>query len=275
MKTADARAGRRPGGPAPADQEEKAACVEWKAPPAASEDGGYLSPTQVEQRIRKLRIVAILRLDGSGLSSATAVDRATRLCETLAESGIRVVEFTINRPHALESIAGIAARLGDRVLVGGGTVLDESSVDAVADAGAQFCVSPHVGPSVVAACGRRGLLAVPGVLSPTEVVKSMSLGLGMVKLFPAEPLGPSYLAALCAPFGTIGFMPTGGIDHANAARWLAAGAVALGVGSSLVPPDGSLEGVAERARQLVLAVGSRSPAHGADALSASAVHRPE
>jgi 2-dehydro-3-deoxyphosphogluconate aldolase/(4S)-4-hydroxy-2-oxoglutarate aldolase len=227
--------------------------------------GRRRSPAEVEEQIRDLRLVAILRLDAGGLSSSQAVERAIRVCETLDASGVHAAEITIDRRYALESIEGVAARLGERVLLGAGTVLDTDAVDAVADAGARFCVSPHLDADVVAAWRRRDLLPLPGVLTPTEVVAARALDVGTVKLFPAEPLGPAYLAALRAPFASIGFMPTGGVHHANAARWLSAGAVALGVGSWLVPADGSLDGLAERARDLVQTVRSHPTASGAGA----------
>ena len=232
---------------------------------AAPPGGRRLSPAEVEAQIRDLRLVAILRLDAGGLSSSQAVERAIRLCETLDTSGVHAAEITLDQRYALESIEAVAGRLGERVLLGAGTVLDADAVDAAADAGARFCVSPHLDADVVAACRRRDLLPLPGVLTPSEVVAARALGVGTVKLFPAEPLGPAYLATLRGPFASIGFMPTGGVHLENAPRWLSAGAVALGVGSWLVPADGALDGLAERARDLVRTVRSHPAASGAGA----------
>lgn len=192
--------------------------------------------------IRREKIIAIVRVKDP--------DEAIRLCQNLVGAGLSVAEVTADNPHAVTSIATLRAQLGDRVLLGVGTVLDPATADAAADAGADFCVAPNLDADVVAACAARGMLAIPGVLTPTEVVAATRLGLSLLKLFPCGGLGPDFLSALRGPFASVGFIPTGGIDHASVGAWLMAGAAAVGLGSSLVGGDNSADAIAARVREI-------------------------
>jgi 2-dehydro-3-deoxyphosphogluconate aldolase / (4S)-4-hydroxy-2-oxoglutarate aldolase len=197
---------------------------------------------RAEAWIRRDKIIAILRIKDAG--------EAIRLCQSLVGAGLSVAEVTADNPHAMSSVAILRDQLGDRVLLGVGTVLDPATAHAAADAGADFCVAPNLDADVVAACFARGLLAIPGVLTPTEVVAATRLGLSLVKLFPCGGLRPSFLSALCGPFASVGFVPTGGIDHASVGAWFMAGAAAVGLGSSLVGGDNSADAVAARVREI-------------------------
>ncbi len=196
----------------------------------------------VEERIRAGRVVAILRLR----DQSHAVD----LCQTLADAGVKTMEITMDHPEALRSLERASQVLGPEVTLGAGTVMDAEMVSRVASAGASYCVSPHLDPEVVLAAQSSGLLAIPGVLSPTEVVAAQRLGLSLLKLFPAGALGPGYLSALRGPFPQTGFMAVGGVEIDDVPAWLSAGAVGVALGSALVGRGGDPTGLAERTGRL-------------------------
>jgi 2-dehydro-3-deoxyphosphogalactonate aldolase len=174
-------------------------------------------------------IVAILR----GLR----VDEAVDVGEALCAAGIRALEVPLNSPRACDSVRALAQRFLGRALVGAGTVLTPADVDAVADAGAELVVSPDADPNVIAATRRRGLIALPGVFTPTEAFRALRAGAHGLKLFPAEVAGPSGLRALRAvlPPATRVYA-VGGVSPENVAEWRAAGADGIGVGSALYKP---------------------------------------
>lgn len=188
------------------------------------------------------RIIVILR----GLPPGACVALAGRL----ADGGIRAIEVTLNSPDACAAIAGIAVAHGGRICVGAGTVLDAAGAEAALAAGARYLISPHTDQALIAAYAARGIPFLPGAFTPSEAVAAWNAGAAAVKLFPADTLGPAHLRAMRAPLPHIPFVPTGGVSPANASAWLAAGAVALGVGSRLFA-DGE---PAVAARALVEAV---------------------
>jgi 2-dehydro-3-deoxyphosphogluconate aldolase/(4S)-4-hydroxy-2-oxoglutarate aldolase len=188
-------------------------------------------------------IIAILR--------GHAPEAVQRIVDGLVDGGVTTVEVTLDSPHALRSIVALDDR-GD-VIVGAGTVMDATGAEAAIDAGAAFLVAPDVNRAVIAAALDRGVPMLPGALTPTEIATAWEAGAAAVKLFPAVPLGPAYVAAMRGPLAGIPLVPTGGIDDANAAAFMAAGAVALGVGGWLTnDPDPAV--VAERAGRLRAAV---------------------
>lgn len=195
----------------------------------------------IEDRIRAARVVAVLRLRDH--------TRAVQVAETLAEGGVTALEFTLDDPGGIGAIEKVAARIGDHVLVGAGTVTDAAQVAAAREAGARFCVSPHLDPAVVAAANGAGLAPLPGIATPTELLAARRAGARLLKLFPAGPLGTAYLKALKGPFGDAELIPTGGVELDGIRAWLDAGATAVGVGSSLVDRTGSLDGLLDRARR--------------------------
>jgi 2-dehydro-3-deoxyphosphogluconate aldolase/(4S)-4-hydroxy-2-oxoglutarate aldolase len=195
-----------------------------------------------EQHVRDGRLVAIIRVPELTRSSAVAIT------EVLVEEGVRALEFTLTSAGALDAVEAAVAVAGDRAAVGAGTVLYEEQVRAVAEAGAQFVVSPHVSPAVIAASHARGLLSLPGAFTATEVQLAVDSGARMVKLFPAQPAGVPYLKALRGPLDQVSFVPTGGVAIDDIGPFLAAGAVAVALGSSLVQSTDDLEGLRTRAR---------------------------
>jgi len=201
------------------------------------------------ERLRALRVVAVLR----GESAAAAVEVAG----ALVEGGVRALEVTFTTPGAPEALRELRERHGDGALVGAGTVVEPAQVDAAVAAGAAFLVSPGLDRELVERMQSTGRLCLPGVLTPSEVLAAVRLGLRAVKLFPGSVGGPAHLRALRGPFPDVAFVPTGGVSAANAGEWLAAGALAVGAGGSLAPA--SLAGrdraeVVAGARALVAAV---------------------
>ncbi len=156
------------------------------------------------------------------------------VAEALLRGGVSIVEITLNSRAALQGIDLLRGRVGDQMLVGAGTVRTAVEVGQALEAGAQFLVSPNFDPASVARSREADVLHLPGIFTATEAQMAFAAGCRMVKLFPADALGPAYLKALRAPLNDIEFVPTGGIDANNLADYIKVGAVAFGVGSSLV-----------------------------------------
>ena len=189
-------------------------------------------------RIRAERLVAVLR----------RVDDVDRVAGELVEAGIGVLEVTLDSDGALDAIARLRSRGGATLLAG--TVRTAADAAAAVAAGAEACVGPALVPAVVEQCHALGIPVIPGALTPSEVEAAWQAGAAMVKLFPGSLGGPRYVRELAAPLHDVPLMVTGGIDSSNAAEFLAAGAVAVGVGSSLTKNTD----VAAAARALVRAV---------------------
>lgn len=207
--------------------------------------------SQISDLLIAARVIAIVRGDHQ--------QQIDEIARTLSENGVRAIEITLNSPGALEMIAHLSQHYGNRLLVGAGTVLDVEGVTQAAAVGARFIVSPDTYEPVIEAALNAGLEPLPGVQTATEARTAIRAGAKLLKLFPATMGGPDYLKQLRAPLHTAQFVPTGGISAANAGEYLRAGAVALGLGSWLVPSkfDGSSESVkqlAERAQALMGAV---------------------
>lgn len=199
----------------------------------------------VEQELRAGGLIAIVR-------GNFPPDRLRAIGESLAEGGVRAMEVTLNSRAALEGIASLRAELGDHVLVGAGTVRTAADVEAAIGAGARFLVSPNLDPESVARSSAAGVVHLPGVFTASEAQAAHAAGCRLVKLFPADALGPAYLRALRAPLDDVGFVPTGGIDVGNVGDYVRAGAVAFGVGSALVrAEDADPSALTARARALV------------------------
>ena len=201
------------------------------------------------EQIRRTGAVAILRL--------TDHSHTLDVARALADAGLDVIEVTLDHPAALDALRAMADALPDHVLLGAGTVRRPDQVTSAAAAGARFCVSPNVDAAVIRASLADGLEPLPGACTATEVAAALDAGARMLKLFPAGPLGPGYLRALLGPFRDIELVPTGGIRHDAVAPWMAAGAVAVGLGSDLVGPQPAaddIDEIARRARRVVAQV---------------------
>lgn len=207
-----------------------------------------MNAATVEASIRSGGIIAIVR--GNFPS-----DLLRGIGESLSAGGVRAIEVTLNSQAALEGIAMLREVLRDDILVGAGTVRTADDVSAALAAGAGFLVSPNLDPESVARSREAGVVHLPGVFTATEAQAASAAGCRLVKLFPADALGPAYLRALRAPLDDVGFVPTGGIGVENVAEYVQAGAVAFGVGSALVRGnDTDMAALTKRARELVSAL---------------------
>lgn len=160
--------------------------------------------------------------------------RAPAVVDALAAGGVTAIELTLTTPGALELIAALRKAGGDALLVGAGSVLDADTARRAVEAGAAYVVSPVFRAEVVAESHRQGVPAMPGAYTPTEILTAHEAGADVVKVFPADTLGPAYLKGVLAPMPFLRLMPTGGVTPANVGDWLRAGAVAAGLGSALV-----------------------------------------
>lgn len=194
------------------------------------------------QRVLDGVIVAVLR--------ASSSNQLVQVAETLADVGISSVEVTLTVPGAIEVIRETQQQLGDRLFLGAGTVLDPESARSAILAGADYIVTPTVNVDVIRMCQRYGKLVMPGAFTPTEILTAWEAGADIVKVFPADVGGPSYLKAIHGPLPQIRLMPTGGVDLETAESFLKAGACALGVGGALVEKDAVERGDMDRIRTL-------------------------
>ncbi len=206
----------------------------------------------IARQIEEVGIVAVIRLKDPG--------KVRAVVDALAEGGARVLEVTMTVPGAVDLIRQIAPTLPEGFLLGAGTVTDARTAGAVIDAGATFVVGPVYCPDVIAACHERGVPAVPGCFSPTEIFAAHENGADIVKVFPATMLGPQFIKDVRAPLPQLKLMPTGGVTIENAGEWIRAGAVAVGVGSALVDAraidGGQYSVITANARRLIEGINS-------------------
>lgn len=189
-----------------------------------------MSKSEQFLRVSAARLVAVIRAPSGEILADVA--------EALLAGGIDVMEVTFTVPKAERVLEQVADRLGDRVLLGAGTVLDAPTARIAMLAGAQFIVSPGTSLEVIEICRRYDKMVMPGALTPTEVIRAWEAGADAVKVFPADAAGGArYLKSLKAPLPQVRLMPTGGVNLDTAAEFLEAGAWALGVGASLVEAD--------------------------------------
>jgi 2-dehydro-3-deoxyphosphogluconate aldolase/(4S)-4-hydroxy-2-oxoglutarate aldolase len=179
-------------------------------------------------RVLECGIVAVVR--------APDPTHLVRVIGALADGGVTVAEVTFTVPDAVGVIRAAKKELGDKVLLGAGTVLDAETARAALLAGAEFIVSPTVNLDVIRLCRRYDKLVFPGAFTPTEILSAWEAGADVVKVFPADILGPGFFRAMRGPLPQVKLMPTGGVDLNTSAEYLRAGACCLGVGSQLVDP---------------------------------------
>lgn len=185
-------------------------------------------------------VVAILR--------GVTPEQVLEVGRVLVEAGIGILEVPLNSPRPLESIAALVRAFGGHAVIGAGTVLTPEQVDQVADAGARIVLAPNFDAAVVRRSKARGLVAMPGVATPTEGFAALAAGADALKLFPSEVLGPGALKAWRAVFPPATPMfSVGGVNADNIAAFRAAGATGVGLGSALYVPGISAEALAQRA----------------------------
>ena len=177
------------------------------------------------------------RIERSGVVAVLRAPSGEMLCDVadaLLAGGVEAIEVTFTVPGAHRVLQQVADRLGDKILLGAGTVLDPETARVALLAGAEFLVAPTVNLEVIRLCRRYDKVVMPGALTPTEVLTAWEAGADVVKVFPSELTGPKYLKALHGPLPQVRLMPTGGVNLQTAADFLRAGAYALGIGGSLV-----------------------------------------
>lgn len=197
--------------------------------------------------VEELPLIAILR----GLRTQMAIPVAT----ALIDAGFRVIEVPLNSPDPFDTIGALAARFGDRALIGAGTVLEPDQVRHVQEQGGELIVMPHSDAAVIAEARSRDLTCVPGVATPTEAFAALSAGAKGLKMFPAEGLPPEVLKAWRAVLPpNVPLFPVGGIAPETMAPYLDAGATGFGLGSALFKPDMPVEDVTANAKAFVRAI---------------------
>ncbi len=194
--------------------------------------------------LRVCPLIAILR--------GVRPDEVLDIAGALAAQGIVIVEVPLNSPDPLASIRRLAEAFGGRMLIGAGTVMRAEQVGQIHDAGGRLIVTPHAALEVVRAAKRLGMIACPGIATPTEAFAALDAGADAIKLFPAEGSSPAVLRAMQAvlPPGTL-VLPVGGIDATNMQPWRTAGAAGFGLASSVYKPGDTAEIVAGKAAKLV------------------------
>ena len=210
--------------------------------------------------IERVGVVAVIRLT----DASVGLD----LARALADGGVTALEVTMTVPRAIDLINDLVGELAHTLpascIVGAGTVVDRTTAEAVMDAGAQFVVGPVLRGEVIAACRARDVAVMPGCFTPTEILTAWDAGADIVKVFPATSLGPMFFKDIRGPLPHLKLMPTGGVTKANAADWIRAGAVAIGVGTALVDAtavkERRFDAITASAREFVAAVASARPA---------------
>jgi len=178
------------------------------------------------ERVTDCGVIAVLRAK----SSAELID----VSNALYAGGVTAIEVTMTTPGALDVIKGVSAELGDKVVVGVGSVLDPETARAAILAGANYVVAPTLNEEVVRLTKRYGKVCIPGAFTPTEVLRAWDSGADAVKVFPTSSVGPQYIKDLKGPLPQIPLVPTGGVSVETCGDFIRAGAIAVGAGSALV-----------------------------------------
>lgn len=204
-----------------------------------------MSPRETLKRyLGECPLIAIIR--------GVTPNEAEAIGEAIYESGIRMIEVPLNSPDPLNSIERLAARFGDRMLVGGGTVLTPEQVSKVKEAGGRLVVSPNTKPEVISATARAGLVSCPGYFTPSEAFYALDAGATALKLFPAEGASPAVLKAQMAVIPKdVPIIVVGGVGPDNMQPWIEVGATGFGLGSGLYKPGRSPAETLEKARAYV------------------------
>ncbi|MDQ0219193.1 bifunctional 4-hydroxy-2-oxoglutarate aldolase/2-dehydro-3-deoxy-phosphogluconate aldolase [Peribacillus cavernae] len=198
--------------------------------------------------IKNRAVVAVIR--------GATPESIIKIGNSLKDGGVTALEITMETPKAVSVIEAAAAYFGKDVLVGAGTVLDPETARSAILAGARFIFSPTVKKETITMAKRYGVVSVPGAFTPTEILTAYEYGADIVKVFPANAAGPEYFKSIAGPLPQIPLMPTGGVDVHNAGAFIKAGAVAVGVGSTLANTahaltEEYLEKMKEKAAQFI------------------------
>ncbi len=204
-----------------------------------------LSKIKVLGEIIERGVVAVIR--------AESPDQAAHIAEACAQGGIAALEVTFTVPDATHAIEHLAKEFAGKILVGAGTVLDPETARIAILSGSQFVVSPAVNVETARLCNRYQVPYMPGAATIGELIAAMECGADIVKVFPGEILGPTFVKAVKGPLPQAQLMPTGGVSVENVAAWIHAGAVALGVGGNLTAgaKSGDYASITRIAKQFV------------------------
>ncbi len=202
---------------------------------------------ETTRAIEACGVVAVIRM--------REPEKLQAVVDALGEGGVRALEVTMTVPRAIQLIEQLAPTLPKGFLLGAGTILDADTARLAILAGAQFVVGPVFRPEVVAMCHRYDIAAMPGCFTPTEILAAWEAGADIVKVFPATALGPGFFRDVRGPLPQVKMMPTGGVSLDNAGDWIAAGAVAVGVGTALLDQAAIAAGnyavITENAKRIV------------------------
>lgn len=207
------------------------------------------SKMKVLNRIMEVGVVAVVRAENS--------EQALKISDACLKGGVSAIEITFTVPGAVDVIKDLVATYKNgEMLIGAGTVLDSETARAAILAGAQFVVSPSINLETIKLCNRYQIPVMPGAATIKEVVEAMEAGADIVKAFPGETLGAKFVKAIKGPLPQANLMPTGGVSLDNAAEWIKAGCVAIGVGGSLTKgaKTGDYQAVTDTAKQFVATV---------------------
>jgi 2-dehydro-3-deoxyphosphogluconate aldolase/(4S)-4-hydroxy-2-oxoglutarate aldolase len=207
------------------------------------------SKMKILNRIMEVGVVAVVRAENS--------DQALKIADACLKGGVDAIEITFTVPGAADVIKDLVATYKNgEMLIGAGTVLDPETARAAILAGAQFVVSPSINLDTIKLCNRYQVPVMPGAATIKEIIEAMEAGADIVKAFPGESLGAKFIKAVKGPLPQANLMPTGGVSLDNAAEWIKAGCVAIGVGGSLTAgaKTGDYQAVTGKAKQFVAAV---------------------
>ncbi len=186
-----------------------------------------MNKEKILKLIKDIGIIAVMR----GMER----EKTKKVTDAIVKGGVKVLEITMNSSQPLKTIEEIKMKFeGTDIVVGAGTVLDSESARSAMFAGAEFIVSPNLSEKVIEICNRYSIPVIPGVMTPTEIVKGLELGADLLKVFPADVLGPRFIKDILGPIKYAKFVPTGGINLSNVAEYIKAGAYAVGAGGGLM-----------------------------------------
>ena len=205
------------------------------------------------QKVLEEKAIAIVR--------GASVEDCLKVADALYEGGIRFMEITFNQKNpdsfkdTAAAIKGVSEKYAGKMYIGAGTVTSPELVEIAANAGALYIISPDTNPEVIKKTRELGLVSMPGAVTPTEVLLAHRSGADFVKLFPIGTFGPAYIKALCAPISHVKMLGVGGVNEDNAAEFMKAGVVGVGVGGNLANKKwidaGEFSKITETARKLV------------------------
>ena len=184
---------------------------------------------EIVAKITELKAVAVIRMEDPS--------KLIKVAEAIHAGGVKAIEITMTVPNAIEMIALASKEIGDKVLIGVGSILTPEMAQKAIDAGAQYVVSPIFKKEIIEKSHQNNIPAMPGTFTPTEAQLAYEAGADIIKLFPADVLGMAFIKGIKAPMPHLKVMPTGGVTLTNAGEWLQAGACAVGVGSALIDKE--------------------------------------